>query len=148
MCYLFTSGLLPSHFCVDLHATWRNTKKSCISEYCLSTLLMPSSKILKYCFSFQIKPNPSMEFRKILSKHIIWEVFDPDNIKWHNFRPFKVPKIRLDLRQKFVFKNLGWSTGLVRGLGPQRAGLHGLGPQRWSMDRGFMFFIRPSMTKG
>ena len=39
-----------------------------------------------------------MEFRKILSKHIIWEAFDTDNIKWYNFRPFKVPKIRLDLR--------------------------------------------------
>ena len=42
----------------------------------------------------------------------------------------------IDLWQKFILKNSGWSTGVV----------NGLGPYRWSMDWGCMFCIGPSWS--
>ena len=62
---LFLSSLL----CRRHKATRQHTEKSCISECFLPT---SPDVPFKYCFSFQTKLNPCMEFRKNLSKCIIF----------------------------------------------------------------------------
>ena len=77
MYILFLPSLPRSPFFVSILAQYDDRKKSCIWDYFLPTSpLVP----LNYCFSFQTKSNPWIEFRKNLSKCIIWGALNPDNI--------------------------------------------------------------------
>ena len=60
------SSILCSLFCVPV--VWKSKQK----RLCMRLRT-------KYCFSSQAKPNPWMEFRKNLSKCIIWGTFNPYN---------------------------------------------------------------------
>ena len=75
--YKHFQELSAAHF---LSRSSRNTtteKKSWIGDYFLRTSpLVP----FNYCFSFQTKSNPWIEFRKNLSKCRIWGALNPDNI--------------------------------------------------------------------
>ena len=95
MFFLFLPSLPRSPFFVSILAQYDDRKKSCIWDY-----FLPTSSLVpfNYCFSFQTKSKPWIEFRKNLSKCVIWGALNPDNIlKIDTFYPFKVPRIPLNL---------------------------------------------------
>ena len=75
--FLFLPSLPRSPFFVSILAQYNDRKKSLIGDYFLPTSpLVP----FNYCFSFQTKSKPWIEFRKNLNRCIIWGALNPDNI--------------------------------------------------------------------
>ena len=77
LCISFSSLVChAAQFFVSILAQYDDRKKSCIWDYFLRTSpLVP----FNYCFSFQTKSNPWIEFRKNLSKCVIWGALNPHN---------------------------------------------------------------------
>ena len=78
LCISFSSLVChAAHFLCRSSRNTRTEKKNCIAGYFLPTSpLVP----FNYCFSFQTQSNPWIEFRKNLSKCVIWGALNPDNI--------------------------------------------------------------------
>ena len=78
LCISFSSLVChAAQFFVSVLAQYDDRKKSSIGDYFLPTSpLVP----FNYCFSFQTKSNPWIEFRKNLSKCLIWGALNAHNI--------------------------------------------------------------------
>ena len=77
--YISFSSLVchAAHFLCRSSRNTTTEKKSRLWDYFLPTSPLVS---FNYCFCFQNKSNPWIEFRKNLSKCIIWGALNPDNI--------------------------------------------------------------------
>ena len=77
LCISFSSLVChAAQFCVSVLAQYDDRKKSSIGDYFLPTSpLVP----FNYCFPFQTKSKPWIEFRKNLSKCVIWGALNPHN---------------------------------------------------------------------